>query len=396
MPVSLTPSDLRGQVAVVGASALVSPDGMLSGSVRGLEARAIRAALADAGLTLADVDGLAAVTGGMHPAMELAEYLGIAPVWLDSTDIGGSSFETHVAHAAAALAFGLCSVAVVTYCNTPRSARKRGETLVIGRSAGVTPISEWESSYGPLRPVSSYALAASRHFAEYGTTSQQLAQIAVDTRRWAEMNPDAFRQAPLTLDEVMASPVDASPLHRLDCCLVTDGAGAIVLTRADRARSLARPPVYVLGLGTCTTHEMISEMPDLTRTGGVRSGELAYAMAGLGPAEIDVRELYDSFTITVLLALEDLGFCKKGEGGPLAASGALGPGGSLPTNTSGGGLSYTHPGMFGLFLIVESVRQLRGESGPRQVPGASTAIAHGCGMVLSSVSTLILGTEATL
>jgi len=244
--------------------------------------------------------------------------------------------------------------------------------------------------------MGAYALAASRHMAEFGTTSEQLAEIAVSTRRWAAMNPRARLQDLITVDDVLASPYEASPLHKLECCLVTDGAGAVVLTSAERSRDLRRPPAFVLGTGSAHTHAMISEMPDLTRTAGAWSGPRAFAMAGLGPADVDVAELYDSFTITVLLALEDLGFCAKGEGGAFVADGRLGPGGALPANTNGGGLAYTHPGMYGMFLLVEAVRQLRGEAGPRQVDGAEVAVAHGCGGVLSSTSTVVLGTEATL
>ncbi|MCB0959015.1 MAG: hypothetical protein KDB04_05780, partial [Acidimicrobiales bacterium] len=225
--------------------------------------------------------------------------------------------------------------------------------------------------------------------------SEQLAQIAVDTRRWATMNPRARLQDPITVDDVLASPIQASPLHKLDCCLVTDGAGAVVLTSTERARTLRRPPALVLGTGTCHTHSMISEMPDLTVTGAAVSGPLAFERAGLTPADVDVAQIYDSFTITVLLLLEDLGFCPKGEGGGFVADGVLGPGGALPSNTTGGGLAYTHPGMFGIFLLVEAVRQLRGECGPRQVDGAEVALAHGSGGVLSAMSTVLLGTEAT-
>jgi acetyl-CoA acetyltransferase len=243
--------------------------------------------------------------------------------------------------------------------------------------------------------MGAYALAASRHMHQFGTTSEQLAEIAVQTREWAMRNPRARLQDPITVDDVLASPLEASPLHKLDCCLVTDGAGAIVLTSAERARDRPRPPAYVLGTGTCHTHAMISQMPDLTVTGGAVSGPEAFAAARLGPSDVDVVELYDSFTITVLLALEDLGFCPKGEGGPFAADGPLRPGGALPANTNGGGLAYTHPGQYGMFLLVEAVRQLRGEAGDRQVPGAEVALAHGSGGVLSALSTVILGTEAT-
>jgi acetyl-CoA acetyltransferase len=391
--------DGRGRAAIVGVSDAVSPTGELDGTTRGVEAQVIREALADAGLTLSDVDAVFTATGsGFAPSMELAEYLGIQPRYTDSTNVGGSSFEVHVEHAAAAIALGLCEVALVTYSALPRSSFKKGKGGFRSRqlNSGPSPIAEWELPFGLRMPMGAYALAASRHIAEYGTTSEQLAQIAVSTREWAVKNPRAYHQQPITIDDVLASPMEASPLHKLDCCLVTDGAGALVLTNAARARTLAKEPAYVLGAGTSHTHSMISQMPDLTVTAGAVSGPNAFGMAGIGPDDVDVLETYDSFTITVLLALEDLGFCAKGEGGAFVADGRLGPGGALPTNTNGGGLAYTHPGMYGMFLLVEAVRQLRGEGGDRQVPGAEVAVAHGCGGVLSSTSTVVLGTEATL
>jgi acetyl-CoA acetyltransferase len=232
--------------------------------------------------------------------------------------------------------------------------------------------------------------------AQFGTTAEQLAQIAVDTRRWAALNPNARYREPITVDDVLASPLQVSPLHLLDCCLVTDGAGAFVMTSAERARDLAKPPAYVLGAATCGTHSMISEMPDLTTTGGAVSGAGAFGMAGIKPDDVDLLMGYDSFTITALLHIEDLGFCAKGEGGAFVEDGKLGPGGSFPMNTNGGGLSYTHPGQYGMFLLVEGVRQLRGECGQRQLPGPQVAVAHGSGGVLSTMGTVVLGTEATL
>src|SRR3954454_17710457 len=348
--------------------------------------------LEDAGLTLADVDGVC------HPSssMGFAEYLGVHPRFTDSTNTGGSSFEVHVEHAAAAIASGLCDVVISVYAATPRSDRKNGRSMQRGFFPGPNPMLEWEMPYGLRMPMGPYALAASRHMAAFGTTSEQLAQIAVSTREWATRNPKARFQDAISIDDVLASPMETTPLHRLDCCLVTDGAGAFVLASAERAAALAKPPIYVLGAATCHDHSMISQMPDLTTTPGAVSGPAAFAMAGVKPDDVDVLMGYDSFTITALLHLEDLGFCPKGEGGAFAADGKLGPGGSLPMNTNGGGLSYTHPGMYGMFLIVEAVRQLRGECGPRQVPDAQIAIAHGSGMVLSCMATLVWGTGATL
>jgi acetyl-CoA acetyltransferase len=256
---------------------------------------------------------------------------------------------------------------------------------------------EWELPYGLRMPIGAYALAASRHMAVYGTTAEQLAQIAVDTRAWASMNPNARFQDPLTIDDVLASPMIASPLHLLDCCLVTDGAGAFVMTSAERARDLPKPPVYVLGAASAGFHQMISQMPDLATTAGTVSGPAAFRMAGVKADDVDLLMGYDSFTITALLHVEDLGFCGKGEGGAFVEDGKLGPGGGrLAMNTNGGGLSYTHPGMYGMFLLVESARQLRGEAGRRQIPTHDVAVAHGSGGVLSTMGTVVLGTEATL
>jgi acetyl-CoA acetyltransferase len=388
-------TDIRGAAAVVGVADEVSPTGVIDVPLRELEARVITAALADAGLSLRDVDGLCTCTGGalMH-SVELAEYLGIAPRFTDATQTGGASYGLYVEHAAAAIAAGEAETVVIVYASTPRAARKRGEK---GLGVFATPERlEWENPFGVMLPISAYALAANRHMAAFGTTAAQLAQIAVDTRRWAAMNPRAHLRETITVDDVLDSGFIAEPLHKLECCLVTDGAAAIVITGARRARDLARPPAFVLGAASALSHAMISQMPDLTVTPGAISGPAAFQAARLAPGDIDVVELYDSFTITVLLALEDLGFCPKGEGGPFVGDGALGPGGTLPGQTTGGGLAYTHPGAFGAFLLVEAARQLRGECADRQVPNAQTAVAHGTGGVLSATSTVIFGTEATL
>jgi acetyl-CoA acetyltransferase len=383
---------LRGKAAVVGVADAVSPTGELDAHGRALEARVIREALADSGLTLADVDGLC----HGQSSVGLAEFLGIHPRFTESTNTGGSSYEIHVEHAAAAIAAGLCEVVIGVYASTPRSDRRHGRSREFQRPPGPNPMVEWELPYGMRMPMGPYALAASRHMAEFGTTSEQLAEIAVSTRAWAALNPRARYRDPLTVEDVLASPMQSSPLHLLDCCLVTDGAGAFVMTSAERARTLAKPPVYVLGAATCHDHSMISQMPDLTVTPGAVSGPNAFRQAGVKPSDVDILMGYDSFTITALLHVEDLGFCAKGEGGPFVEDGRTGPGGLLPMNTNGGGLSYTHPGQYGMFLIVEAVRQLRGEAGPRQVSGAEIAVAHGSGMVLSVMSTLVLGTAGAL
>jgi acetyl-CoA acetyltransferase len=386
---------LRGATAIVGAVDAVSPTGALDRPVAALEVDMVKQALDDAGLTIGDVDAVIS-NNGMMASLDLAERLGVSGRFTDSTMTGGSSFEVHVEHAAVAIAHGLCDVAVIVYAATPRSGKNPfgGGGPPMG---GDLPFLEWDLPYGLGLPASSYSLAARRHMHEFGTTNEQLAAIAVSFREWAAKNPNAYHRTPITVDDVLESPWVAEPLHKLDCCLVTDGAGALVLTSADRARDLRQPPVFVLGAGTAHTHGMsISQMPDLTTTGAAVSGPQALSMAGVGPSDIDVVELYDSFTITALMTLEDLGFCQKGEGGAFVADGRLGPGGSLPTNTNGGGLAYTHPGMYGMFVLVEAVRQLRGDSGERQVSGAEVAVANGCGGVLSCTSTIVLGGGSTI
>jgi acetyl-CoA acetyltransferase len=288
----------------------------------------------------------------------------------------------------AAIAAGLCNVAVIAYGSTQRSVGRR--------QASAREFNPYETPLRPFFPASAYALAASRHMHEFGTTREQLAAVAVAARQWALLNPAAWEKAPLTIEGVLSARMVSYPFTVRDCCLVTDGGGAIVVTCAERARALGKPPVYVLGCGQSVTHASISSMPDLTCTGAVRSGREAYAMARLTPGDVDVVELYDAFTINTLLFLEDLGFCPKGEGGAFIADGRIAPGGALPVNTNGGGLSYCHPGMYGLFLLIEAVRQLRGECGARQVADCEVAIAHGNGGVLSSQATVILGTAATL
>jgi acetyl-CoA acetyltransferase len=308
--------------------------------------------------------------------------------------LGGSSFIAHLMPAMLALQAGQCNAVLVCYGSAQRSATfGRREVVASRRFLDPQP---YEMPYEPMLPVSAYALAASRHMHEFGTTRRQLAEVAVAARGWAQRNPEAFMREPLTLEDVLASRMVSDPLSVRDCCLVTDGGGAFVLVRGDRARDLAQPPVYVLGNGTAVWNRQISSMPDLTVTAARESGQRAFAMAGLKPQDIDVVQLYDAFTINTLLFLEDLGFCAKGEGGAFVENGAIAPGGRLPVNTNGGGLSCVHPGMYGVFALIEAVRQLRGECGERQVSGARTAIAHGNGGTLSSQSTAVLGTHEAL
>jgi acetyl-CoA acetyltransferase len=253
--------------------------------------------------------------------------------------------------------------------------------------------SSFEAPYRPLFPASGYALAAARHMHEFGTTREQLAAVAVAARQWASTNPEAFAKGDLTIEDCLSSRMISSPLTRSDFCLVTDGAAAIVLTRSNRARDSRKPAVELLGAAAATSHQHITSMPDLTVTAAKDSGSRAFTQAGIRPADVDVVQLYDAFTINTILFLEDLGFCEKGEGGPFVASGAIAPGGTLPVNTNGGGLSCVHPGMYGLFAIVEAVRQLRGEAA-NQIIGAEMALAHTNGGTLSSEATAIFARAA--
>lgn len=354
-----------------------------------LQAQAAKAALEDAGLSLRDVDAVftAGSDWGWAPSMVLAEYLGIQPEVTDSTNIGGASFEAHVGHAATAIAQGLCEVALITYGSTQRSSASRS----LGRGGPIAYTEQFERPYGPPLPVAGYALAAMRHQHEFGTRPEQLAEVAVATRKWAHLNPKAYKRDLISIDDVLNSPFIAEPLHLLDCCLVTDGGGAVVVTSRERARSCRKAPIDVLGHAESHTHMTISNMPDLTRTAAYQTGPRAMAMAGVRHADFDVVEIYDSFTITVLLTLEALGFCGRGESGSFVEGQRTAPGGDFPLNTNGGGLSYCHPGMYGIFLLIEAVRQLRGEADSRQVPDARLALVHGTGGVLSSAATCVLG-----
>ncbi|MFI6480933.1 acetyl-CoA acetyltransferase [Nonomuraea sp. NPDC050663] len=371
-------------VAVVGAAE--SDLGVTGKTIMELQTQAITGALADAGLTLADVDGLATAGVSRFSATQVADYLGIRPAWTDSTFAGGSAFEMYVARAAQAIEAGQCTTVLISYGSNQRSARSRSLSGVLEPH---TPETEFESPYGPLYPISYYAMAAQRYLHVHGAKREDLAEVAVAAREWALLNPKAYRHdaGALTVDDVLASPMVSSPLTVADCCLVTDGGGAIVLTSLERARDLRRPPVVVLGYGEATTNTGMASAPDLLEPGSVASGRRAFAMAGLGPQDVDVAQLYDSFTITVLLTLEGLGFCGPGEAGDFVRRRAL------PYNTNGGGLSYCHPGMYGLLLLIEAVRQLRGECGRRQVDGAQVALAHGTGGILSTHATVLLGVD---
>jgi acetyl-CoA acetyltransferase len=359
--------------------------------------QASQRALADSGVAKSDIDGYVMaeqVIPDRQYLPALAEYLGIKYRYLDGTTTGGSSYVFHVQHAAAAIREGLCDTVLVTYGSNYLSG--------LGRTLGTRGFSDsqkvqeglqYEAPYGnPV--VGAYALVAQRHMHEYGTTPEQLAEIAVGVREYASMNPNAIYRKPMTVDDVLSSRMIADPLHLYDCCAITDGGGAFIMTTAERARDLRQPPVYVLGAANAQSHWMISQCPDYTSSGAAQAGPQAFAQAGVTPDDIDMAMFYDSFTITCLVLLEGLGFCKKGEGGAYVQEGHLRRGGKMPMNTDGGGLSSCHPGMRGIFLVIEAVRQLRGQAGDVQVPDCDLAVAAGSGGFLSCIGVAILGKDA--
>ena len=385
---------LRGSAAIAGVATFGCGEAPGYTDME-LLARSARAAVADAGLKMSDIDGICtASASAVMWSMPVIEYLGLNPRYIDGTMIGGSSFIAHLLPAMHAIRSGQCSAVLVCYGSVQRTSTF-GRKEVVSLRPFLDP-QPYEHPYQPMLPVSAYALAASRHMHQFGTTRAQLADVAVAARAWARLNPEAFMRDPLTREDVLGARMISDPLSVRDCCLVTDGGGAYVLVSAERAKDLPKKPVYVLGNATAVWNRQISSMPDLTVTSASQSGREAYAMAGMSAKDIGVVQLYDAFTINTLLFLEDLGFCPKGEGGRFVADGAIAPGGRLPVNTNGGGLSCVHPGMYGIFALIEAVRQLRGECGERQVPGARTAIAHGNGGMLSCQATAFLGTGDTL
>lgn len=360
-----------------------------------LQVQAIERALGDAGVELRAIDGLlVSKSGELHPgdapAIELSEALGLRPRFADTTLTGGNAPVIQVARAAAAITAGLCSYALVVYGSTQASRKLRKSSG--WASDPDSNLVAFEQPTGYRHPVSVHALIARRHMHEFGTTEAQLAAVAVSGRAWARLNPAAVRREPLRVEDVLASHIVSSPLHVLDCCLVTDGAGAVVLGPAGPA---GRGGARLLGYAERHSHQSIVRAGDLTTSLAADTGARALAMAALEASNIDAVELYDAFTSMPIILLEDLGFCGKGEGGPFVASGATLPGGSLPMNTQGGGLSHCHPGMYGIFLVVEAVRQLRGTCGPRQVPRAARILCHAAGGGgFGSHATLILGRAA--
>ncbi len=379
----------ENRVAVVGA-ALSDCGRVPDKTAMALMAQAARRAVEDAGLTKDDIDGFGG-HGTLLPPIAVSEYLGLRPTWVDATNVGGSSWEVMARHAAAAIAAGEIDVALLTYGSTARSdVKRRLRASAAALSTGGAM--QFEAPYGATL-IAKYAMAARRHMIEYGTTEEQLAEVAVAAHEWAAMNENAFERDRITAADVAAAPMLADPFTSKHVCLRTDGGGAVVLASERVAKDCAKEPVWILGAADAASHVSMSEWADFTTSAAAQSGPRAFAQAGVTPADIDVCQLYDSFTSTVLLTVEDLGFCAKGEGGPFSGSGALRPGGALPTNTDGGGLASCHPGMRGMFLMVEAVRQLRGECGERQVDGARLACVHAMGGFFTHRATMILGRQ---
>lgn len=379
-------ADLSKTVAVVGVAESDEIGRVENKSNLQHHAEAAYNALEDAGLSINDVDGL--MTAGTS-TLNLAEYLGIQPHFTDTTAVGGSSFIIHIAHAMAAINAGYCDTVLVTHGEAGRSARNR---MGINLS---DPIPQYELPYGFIGAPVNYAMAGRRYMHQYGEdrVRQGMAEVAVATRKWAQMNPKAYMRDPMSFDDYHESRWISWPFHLLDCCLVTDAGGAYVVTTAERARSLKKKPVWVLGAGEGHDHGMISQMPDLTRTWARESGPAAMKMAGITHKDVDLAMIYDSFTYTVLVTLESLGFCGPGEAPDFVANQRTAPGGDFAMNTSGGGLSYTHSGMYGMFLVLEAVRQLRGECGERQLDNPRISLVNGTGGSLSSTGTVVLAAD---
>ena len=377
---------IRGKACIAGAfehPTRKAPDK----TVAQLHAECARGALEDAGLSLQDVDGY--FCAGDAPGLganSMADYLGLTSLrHVDTTDTGGSAYLIHVSHAAQAIATGKCKVALITLAGRPRTEGASGVGVGARLVTPTTPDVPWEMPYAPVT-VNMYALAAARHMHEFGTTSEQLAWIKVAAAAHAQHNPNAMLRDPVTVEDVLASPMISDPLHKLDCCVVSDGGGALVVVRPEIARSLKRPVVSILGAGETIKGQRGGAL-DLTWSGAAVTGPAAFEEAGVSPADIDYVSIYDSFTITVLMQLEDLGFCRKGEGGRFVSDGNLISGvGKLPFNTDGGGLCNNHPAnRGGITKVIEAVRQLRGEAHPKvQVPGCSLSLAQGTGGLLGS------------
>ncbi|MFJ8107333.1 thiolase C-terminal domain-containing protein [Streptomyces sp. NPDC096132] len=381
------------KVAVVGA-ALSDCGRVDEATPYALHAQAARRALADAGLDRSRVDGFASAGLGTLAPVEVADYLGLRPTWVDSTSVGGSTWEVMAAHAADAIAAGHANAVLLVYGSTARAdirAGRRTGTFAFGAHGPL----QFEVPYGHTL-IAKYAMAARRHMLEYGTTIEQLAEVAVQARANAALNPDAMFRDPVTVDDVLSGPMIADPFTKLHCCIRSDGGAAVLLAAEEYVRDCRTAPVWILGTGEHVSHASLSEWEDFTVSPAAVSGRLAFERAGVRPREMDFAEIYDAFTYMTLVTLEDLGFCAKGEGGAFVEKGRLLVGGELPVNTDGGGLSAQHPGMRGLFLLVEAVRQLRGEAGDRQVRASDgelprLGVASGTGGWFCSSGTVVLG-----
>jgi acetyl-CoA acetyltransferase len=377
-------------VAVVGAAETTEMGRIPDMSVIQLHADAALNALKDAGLKPTDIDGVA--TAGLSPT-ELAYYLGITPTYADGTSVGGCSFMLHVRHAAAAINEGLCNTVLITHGESGRSRVGAGGGFR-GGGGNSSLAGQFEQPYGPVGPPSMFTVPALRYLKTYGLTEEDLAWPAVIQREWAGMNPRASMRDPITLDDVLNARMIAWPFTLLMCCLVTDGGGALILTSAERAKDFPTKPIYVVGTGESVETPMVSQMEDFTSSKAFRvSGKKAFAEAGISHADVDHLMIYDAFSHLPLYGLEDLGFCKPGEAGAFIRERNTAPGGKLPLNTNGGGLSYMHSGMYGMYAMQESVRQLRGTA-PAQVPGAKISIAHGVGGMFGASGTIVFSNEA--
>jgi len=378
------------EVAIVGAAESTEIGTVPTLSSIGLATDAARRALADCGLTPSDVDGVAAA--GLQPyiATQIAHQLGIEATWIDATMLGGCSNLLHVRHAVAAITSGRCEVVLITHGESGRS--RIGGPLF--RHAPDSWPGQFELPYGTAGPMTLLTLGTLRFLHDRGLDSSALAQVVVTQRQWAARNPRALRQTPITVEEVLAADLVAYPYTRPMCCPVTDGGGALVLTSADRARRLPRPPVYLCGTGEATGSPMSSQMPDLTSSDAFRrAGAAAFAEAGMGPHDIRHAMLYDAVAVLPLMGLEDLGFVPRGESAAFVAQGHTAIGGRLPVNTNGGGINYTHTGMYGMYAIQESVRQLRGEAAA-QVAGLTNSLTHTIGGMFQGAATVIMSTDA--
>ncbi len=376
----------RAEIAIVGAAESTCMGKVPELSQTGLHADAALNALADCGLTVKDIDGIA--TGG-HDAAEIAQYLGITPTWLDGTSVGGCSFIAHVRHATAAIKAGLCTTVLITHGESGRSGNRGHRPLFPSMQQ-----QEFESIYGALLPPSRFTLPVLRKMKDDGLTLEEIASVAVVQREWAAFHPRATARGPLTVDAVLNAKMIAWPFTKLMCCLVSDGGGALILTSADRAKDFPTKPVYLRGMGGESAEgPMISQMEDFTSSKAFRvSGKMAFESAGITHSDVDHLMIYDAFAHLPIYGLEDLGFVAKGEGGAFIAEGNTRPGGKLPLNTNGGGLSYMHSGMYGMFALQEGVRQMRGIS-PAQVKGAKLSLVHGVGGMFSAAATAVLTTE---